>query len=97
MLTSFITVDDDAGHGVEVLVGRLAGLEEVVGVLRGAAQVRVVGVHGAAAEALHVLPGHQRGQRLVVEHLDLLDLARGAEAVEEVQEGDLALDRREVR
>ncbi len=47
------------------------------------------GVHGADAEVLHVVPGHQLGQGLVVADLDLLDLVGGAEAVEEVQEGDL--------
>ena len=79
-------VCDDRGAGIVEGVRGLAGLEERVGVLRCPADHRAV---------RRQRPGPVRGDGVVVDEgiedgvvdrLDLLDLVRGAEAVEEVQE-----------
>ena len=77
---------DDAGHRQVEGVGRLAGLEEDVGVLGRPAHDR--GVRGEAPGAVgeDVLVADERPQHVVVEDRDLVDLVRGAEAVEEVEE-----------
>ena len=49
----------DGGGGVVELVGRLTVLEVDVGVLRGAGLMRMLGVEGAVAEGLDLVPGHQ--------------------------------------
>ena len=82
----------DAGDGVVVLVAGLAVLEEDVAVLMGAAHHGALGVEGAGAEVADGLPVHHPGQVLIVPDGDLLDLVGGTEAVEEVHEGDAALD-----
>ena len=67
-------------------------LEEHVAVLVGAAHLGVLGVQSLGTElldSLHVAHFLQVG---VIPLLDLLVLVRSTEAVEEVQEGDLALD-----
>ena len=64
----------------------LAGLEEHVGVLRRAADHRMVGRQARARCARDQLLVDHRRAVVVVERLDLGDLVRGAEAVEEVQE-----------
>ena len=56
----------------------------------------MLGVQGAAAELIHSVPIQQVAQILVIPNLDLLDLVRGAEAVEEMEEGYTALDRGEM-
>ena len=76
----------DAGHGDVEGVGRLAGLEEDVGVLGRAAHDRRVGRHAPRPEGEHVVVADQRAQVVVVEQRDLVDLVRRAEPVEEVQE-----------
>ena len=73
-------------------VACLTMLEEHVAVLVGAAHLGVLGVQSLLAElldSLHVAHFLQVG---VIPLLDLLVLMRGTEAVEEVQEGNLALD-----
>ena len=67
-------------------VGRLAGLEEHIGVLRRAAQLRRVGREAALPVGEHGVVVHQRPQIGVVEEVDLVHLVRRAEAVEEMQE-----------
>jgi hypothetical protein len=77
-----------------VLVEEVAGLprlEEGVGVLRRAAHHRALRREGAGAVGRHQVVADELAQILVVEELDLGDLVRGAEAVEEVEEGDAAL------
>ena len=74
-------------------IHRLAGLEENVGVLRGAAEDGTVRRKGALAVRFHQLGGDQRPQIVVRQFFDLADLVRGAEAVEEVQEGNARLER----
>ena len=82
---------DDRGDGVVILVARLSSLEVDVGVLRGASLSGVLGVERARLEFLdvgHVLFVDDLLDVGIVDHLHLGDLVRGAEAVEEVQEGD---------
>ena len=87
-------------HGRQVVVDGVAGLavlEEDVAVLVGAAHGRALRVQGVLAEGAHGVHVAHLGQIVVVPHLDLLDLVGGAEAVEEVQEGNAALDGGQVR
>ena len=100
-----------AGHLGEVVHGRLhvpgrvdvegvaglAGLEEGVGVLGGAADHRRVGRERPAADVGDQVVGDHLLQIVVVEQLDLGHLVRGAEAVEEVDEGHAALERGALR
>ena len=82
---------DDRGDGVVILVARLSSLEVDVGVLRGASLSGMLGVERARLEFLdvgHVLFVDDLLDVGIVDHLHLGDLVRGAEAVEEVQEGD---------
>ena len=72
-------------------------LEEDIAVLSRAAQHGMLGVDGAFAERLDRVPIDHLGKILVVPRLDLLDLVRGTETVEEVDERNSALDGREVR
>ena len=83
---------NDAGDGLIILVGGLAVLEEDVTILVRAAHNGVLGVQGALTEGLDGIHVDHVGQVLVVPDLDLLQLMAGAEAVEEVQEGNSALD-----
>ena len=95
----------EAGHqrprprrdaGVE-RVHRLARLEVDVRVLRGAADERPLRGQRAVAMRADQLLGHERPQVVVGEHLDRVQLVRGAEAVEEVQERHPRLERRGLR
>ena len=88
---------DDRRGGQVVLVRRLTALEVDVRVLRGAAQMRMLRVERTGAELLDLVPRHQLGDILVRDLVDLLDLVRGTEAVEEVQERHGALEGRQVR
>ena len=72
-------------------------LEEDVVVLAAVADRRVLGIQRAVAELLQLVPVEHPAQVFIVEHIDLLDLVRGAEAVEEVLHGDVALDGGKVR
>ena len=84
----------------ELVVGGVAGLavlEEDVAVLVRTAVVRMLGVERVIAEGLDGVHVAHLGEVGVIPHGDLLDLMRGAEAVEEVQERNLALDGGEVR
>ena len=57
-----------------------------------AAHLRMLGVQRAGAELLNGLHVAHLGEVLVIPNGYLLDLVGGAETVEEVQEGDAALD-----
>ena len=67
-------------------------LEEDVAVLVGAAHGGMLGVQRTGAERLDGVHVHHVLQVVVIPDLDLLDLVGGAEAVEEVDERDAALD-----
>ena len=88
---------DDRGQVVVRGVAGLTVLEEDVAVLVGTAVVRMVGVERVVTERLHGSHVDHLGEIVVIPHGDLLDLVRGAEAVEEVQERNLALDGGKVR
>ena len=90
-------VGHHVGHGVVELVGRLARLEIDVGVLRRTARDGVLGVERPGTEGLQRIAVEQRRERRLVDQLDLLNLVRGAESVEEVQERHAGLQRHEVR
>ena len=87
---------DDGRQLVIGLVAGLAVLEEDIAVLVGAAGVRVLGVQGVVTEGLDGVHVEHVLEVVEVPHGDLLDLVRGAEAVEEVQERHAALDGSEV-
>ena len=87
-----LLLHDARAGGVE-RVARLARLEERVGVLRGAAQHRLVRREGAAAVGGDEAVVDQLAQVVVGQLLDLRHLVRGAEAVEEVQERDAGAQR----
>ena len=91
-----VALDDVGDVLVEGLRG-LLGLEEDVRVLRRPLLEGVLGPHGPRAEHVDGVVVHQPGEVVVVERVDLLDLVGGAEAVEEVQEGNARPEGREVR
>ena len=91
-----VALDGVGDIRVEGLRG-LLGLEEDVRVLRRPLLEGVLGPHGPRAEHVDGIIVHQPGEVVVVERVDLLDLVGGAEAVEEVQEGDARPEAREVR
>ena len=70
----------------------LSVLEEYVGVLYGGALYGVFGIQCILSEFLQCILIHQLFQILIVHYFDFLQLMRGAEAIEEVDEGDAALD-----
>ncbi len=90
-------VCDHVGHGVIEGVGGFAGLEIDVGVLGRTARHGVFGVERTLAEGLQRIAVEHRRQGGFVDQLDLLDLMRGAESVEEVQERHARLERHDVR
>ena len=82
----------NGGKGVIEGVAGLAGLEEDIAVLGGAPQDGVLRVQGVLPEGVHGVHVHQFLQVVIIPDLNLLQLVGGAEPVEEVQEGDPALD-----
>ena len=66
-------------------------LEEDIAILMAAAHVGMLGIQSVLTELLHGVHVAHILQILVIPHGDLLDLVAGAEAVEEVDEGNLAL------
>ena len=73
-------------------VVRLRVLEIHVGALYGGADHRMVRIHGNGSPRLQRVLVHQLRHRVQIDHLDLLDLMRGAEAVKEVDKGNICLD-----
>ena len=78
-------------------VHRLARLEVDVRVLRRAADEGIVGVEPAPAMRDHQILVDHRADLLVGQQGELVDLVRGAEAVEEMDEGDARLQCRRLR
>ncbi len=85
---------DDPGYREVEGVRRLARLEEDVGVLGRPPNDRSIRRHPAGAQGQHVIIADQRADVVLFEHGDLVDLVRGAEAVEEVEERDPGAQRR---
>ena len=86
----------DVRKRLPVTVGDFALLKMDVRILHRAAQHGMVGVEGAAAERVDGLPVQQPGQFFILQHFDLLHLVGRPEAVEEVEERNAPLDRRQV-
>ena len=95
----------DLGHIVfydigQLGVGRVVGLAELevdVRVIHQRAHPGILGVQGVGAEGGQRVVVHQLGVLVVGQHVDLLDLVAGAEAVEEMQERDAGLDGTQMR
>ena len=83
---------DYIGDIVVVGVASLASLEEDIRVLRSAVEHGLLRIERSVAERLDSVHVYHTLEGLVVPLLDLLDLVGGAEAVEEVQERNSALD-----
>ena len=82
--------------GVIGVVG-LPQLEVDIGVIHQGAHAGVLGVQSIGPEAGQGVIVHQLGIFVVTQHVDLLDLVGGAEAIEEVQEGDTGADGGQMR
>ena len=82
----------NVGQGVVVGVAGLTMLEENIAVLVRAAHVGALRIQGVLAERGNGVHVAHFLQIVVIPHGNLLDLVRGAEAVEEVDEGNAALD-----
>ena len=82
---------NDSRHSVIESVRRLTMLEEVVGVLCHTTCNRVLRVQRTRTELSQCLLVDQRSQIVVLQLLDLLDLMRGTETIEEVHERNTAL------
>ncbi len=87
----------DLGESVVVAVGGLAVLEVDVAVLVAAAHGGVLGVQAALTEGVDGVPVQHIGQILVIPYGHLLNFVGGAEAIEEVQEGNATLNGGQMR
>ena len=87
---------DDGGRGDIVLLAALAALEVDVGVLRRTAHRRMLGIESALAEIFDILLVDHLADLIHRNLVDLLDFVGRAEAVEEVEERNLGLERRGV-
>ena len=76
---------------------RLAGLEERVGIVSGAANERMFGVERAGAVGADQFVRDQRPDVIVAQERQGIELVRGPEAVEEMQERHARLKRRRLR
>ena len=88
---------DDRRRRIVELVADFAELERDVRVRRRAAHRRVLRIERALAEVLHILLVDHLADHVRRDLVDLLDLVRGAETVEEVKERNLRGERRGVR
>ena len=86
----------DSGNCLVVRVGRFSVLEEMIRVLGHTASDRSLRVQGTGTELSQGLLVDKRSQVLILQSLDLLDLVRGTETVEEVHERYTRLDRSQV-
>ncbi len=85
------------GTAVVKRVRGFTDLEEHVGILRRAAQDRVVGRQRPLAVFENALHVDERPQVVFGQHFDFVHFVRSAEAVEEMQEGNSRLERGRVR
>ena len=83
---------NDGRQCLIVLVAGFTMLEENVVVLVRAAHCGTLGVQGVLAERLHSIHVHHFLQVFVVPDCNLLDFVGGTEAIEEVDEGNAALN-----
>ncbi len=89
-------VFNDFGNSIIVFVARFAVLEEYVAVFCHTTCHGSQWAEGAVAEFSEGFLVNQGSEVFLINNFDLLDLVRGTEAVEEVYEGNAALDGREV-
>ena len=82
----------DLGQSIVVGIHGLAALEVSVGVQTGGAQQRTLGVQAALAEFLEFVIVDELCQVAKVQNINFLNFVGGAKAVEEMQEGNMALD-----
>ena len=87
---------DDVGQGVIIFVDGLADLEVNVWVGSGAANDGMVGIESAAAEIIYRVEVGDFRKVGVVDCFDFLNFVGSAEAVEEINEGNPAVDSGEV-
>ena len=80
------------GHRV-IRICRLPDLEEYVGILRGATQYRVIRRQGALPVLDHALHVDQSANLIISQNVDFVDFVRSAKTIEEMQEGNSALQR----
>ena len=85
-------IGNDVGQRFVVLIRSFSGLEEDIRVLSGAADDGMLGIQGSVSERLDGIHVDQLLVDAVVDDFDLLDLVRGSETVEEVQERYSAFD-----
>ncbi len=85
------------GDSQIVGVGSFPVLEEDVRILGGSPQLRVLRVDAPGPESSHGFHIHQLGHLFVIDDVDLLVLVGSSETVEEVEEGNAALDGGEMR
>ena len=85
-------IDNGLRNRIVVLVASLTSLEEDIAVLCLAAENRVLRIQSVSSELVYGIPVEHLAEILVVPYFDLLNLMRGTEAVEEVQERNLAVD-----
>ena len=83
---------NDRRHCIIILVASFTMLEEGVVVLVTALGGAMVGVQGAGTESGHSVHVNHVSQVSIIPNGQLLDLVRGTETVEEVQEGNAAFD-----
>ena len=84
-------VFNDSRESIIVLVASLTSLEEYVRVLSRATENRSLRVESAVSELLSSILVEEIVESLVIPCLDLLDLVRCTETVEEVEERNSAL------
>ena len=85
------------GNRIVELVRRLAGLEVNIGILGRAARNGMRRVERSGTERLQRVEVEHRGQGRFVDQLDLLDLVRSTESVEEMEERNACLERHDMR
>mmetsp|Transcript_16002 Transcript_16002/g.43308 ORF Transcript_16002/g.43308 Transcript_16002/m.43308 type:complete len:1074 (+) Transcript_16002:1190-4411(+) len=89
-----VQVGGDLG---DVLVGSLSTLEENVRSLVGTLDVGIQRGQGSVVVRLHGIPRDELLDGVVVDHLDLVDLVRRTEAIEEMEDGDTHVHGGQVR
>ena len=87
---------DDSRNGLVILGHCLTALEVDVRVLGPDLEGRLFRPEGTITELRGLFPVHETRHGFVIDHLHLLNLMGGPETVEEVKEGDGAVDRRQM-
>ena len=83
-------------HCIVELVASLTSLEIDIGVLSRTTRYGVLGIERSSAELLQRLAIEHSGQLSLVDHLNLLNLVRSAEAIEEVNKRNASLEGNDV-